>query len=53
MGIGYAISDAGVGLSVCVKERRESLRESFFFVQRIESEFVVICQFTLDIIFGE
>lgn len=38
---------------VCVKERRESLRESFFFVQRIESEFVVICQFTLDIIFGE
>lgn len=52
MGIGYAISDAGVGC-VCVKERRESLRESFFFVQRIESEFVVICQFTLDIIFGE
>lgn len=52
MGIGYAISDAGVGC-VCEREERVIERESFFFVQRIESEFVVICQFTLDIIFGE
>lgn len=38
---------------VCEREERVIERESFFFVQRIESEFVVICQFTLDIIFGE
>lgn len=39
---------------VCEREERVIERERvFFFVQRIESEFVVICQFTLDIIFGE